>query len=113
VKGLKRQVVSCFEDAIFLMSFGEEHRKYRETNANEHSSRSHTIYQVFIESFQETEDQAKIRRFSCLNLVDLAGSERLSDNGGTNDIQTGETGHINKSLFILTNVIKKLSDGKT
>jgi len=113
VKGLKRQEVTCFEDAIFLMSFGEEHRKYRETNANEHSSRSHTIYQVFIESFQEIEDQAKIRRFSCLNLVDLAGSERLSDNGGTNDIQTGETGHINKSLFILTNVIKKLSDGKT
>jgi len=111
VKGLKRQEVSCFEDAIYLMSYGEEHRKYRETNVNEHSSRSHTIYQVFIESFQETLDQGKIRRFSCLNLVDLAGSERLSDNGGMTDLQTGETGFINKSLFLLTNVIKKLADG--
>lgn len=47
------------------------------------------------------------------NLVDLAGSERLADNGGTEGLQTGETGHINKSLFLLCNVIKKLADGKT
>ena len=46
MRGLKRQDVSSFEDAIYLMSYGEEHRKYRETNANENSSRSHTIYQV-------------------------------------------------------------------
>lgn len=46
VKGLKRQKVKTFEEAIYLMNFGEEHRMYRETNFHEHSSRSHTIYQV-------------------------------------------------------------------
>jgi len=110
VRGLKRQEVASFEDAIYLMSYGEEHRKYRETNANEHSSRSHTIYQVFIESFEASGDGKK-KRVSCLNLVDLAGSESLNDNGG-NESLTRETGHINKSLFCLTNVIKKLATGK-
>lgn len=46
-----------------------------------------------------------------MNLVDLAGSESLNDNGG-NESLTRETGHINKSLFCLTNVIKKLASGK-
>lgn len=46
VKGLKRQKVKTFDEAIFLMNYGEEHRMYRETNFHEHSSRSHTIFQV-------------------------------------------------------------------
>lgn len=47
-----------------------------------------------------------------LNLVDLAGSERLNEFEGKND-NMGETGHINKSLFILSNVINKLAEGKS
>lgn len=39
-----------------------------------------------------------------LNLVDLSGSERLSEEDGNE-----ETGYINKSLFVLSNVIHKLS----
>jgi len=46
VKGLKRQKVKTFDEAIFLMNYGEDHRMYRETNFHEHSSRSHTIFQV-------------------------------------------------------------------
>jgi len=33
-----------------LMNYGEEHRMYRETSIHEHSSRSHTIFKVFIET---------------------------------------------------------------
>ena len=49
---------------------------------------------------------------SCLNLVDLAGSERL-DSTDTKIKNIEETGYINKSLFILTNVIKKLAENSS
>jgi hypothetical protein len=49
--------------------------------------------------------------YSCLNLVDLAGSERLGDYDSAFNNQ-GETAYINKSLFILANVINKLAEGK-
>lgn len=47
-----------------------------------------------------------------LNLVDLAGSERLNEFDYKSDT-LGETGYINKSLFILSNVINKLAEGKS
>lgn len=50
-------------------------------------------------------------RYSCLNLVDLAGSERLNDYDSRTEAQ-GETGYINKSLFVLANVINKLAEQK-
>lgn len=46
-------------------------------------------------------------RHSLLNLVDLAGSERLTDSKYDNST---ETGSINKSLFLLSNVISKLAE---
>lgn len=46
-----------------------------------------------------------------LNLVDLAGSERLNEFDSKRD-NSNETGHINKSLFILANVINKLAENK-
>jgi hypothetical protein len=46
-------------------------------------------------------------KYSILNLVDLAGSERISESGSHS---LEETSHINKSLFVLSNVIYKLSD---
>ena len=42
-------------------------------------------------------------------MVDLAGSERISESG---DHKIDETQHINKSLFVLANVITKLSEVK-
>ena len=42
-----------------------------------------------------------------LNLVDLSGSERL-----VNEENTEETAYINKSLFVLSNVIYKLANPK-
>jgi hypothetical protein len=47
-----------------------------------------------------------------LNLVDLAGSERLNEFDCKTD-HLGETGYINKSLFVLSNVINKLAEGKS
>lgn len=59
------------------MNYGEEHRVYKETSIHEHSSRSHTIFRLYIESCPVNKSGPK--RHSMLNLVDLAGSERLND----------------------------------
>jgi hypothetical protein len=47
------------------------------------------------------------RARSVLNLVDLSGSERLAD-----EENSEETAYINKSLFVLSNVIHKLANPK-
>lgn len=44
-----------------------------------------------------------------MNLVDLAGSERLSDEDSVIHKVNEETSYINKSLFILSDVIHKLA----
>ena len=43
-------------------------------------------------------------------MVDLAGSERLGEEDNSEKVE--ETGYINKSLFVLSNVIHKLAEGK-
>ena len=91
---------------------------------NEHSSRSHTIFRIVIESRERSADpnpkparNSDPRRkstyggavkVSILNLVDLAGSERQSSTGAEG-ARLREGGHINKSLLTLGTVIKKLS----
>ena len=110
VAGAKRVKIENFETGIGIKDFGEENRKYRETLFNEYSSRSHSIFQIFIESFESKEEgEFGKSRYSCLNLIDLAGSERINEYE-TKNITTGETGYINKSLFVLANVINKLAE---
>ena len=116
VSGAKRVKINNFNDGIGIKDFGEENRKYRETLINEYSSRSHSIFQIFIESNEikkENDDNLDYskNKYSCLNLIDLAGSERINEYENKND-GTGETGYINKSLFVLANVINKLAENK-
>lgn len=49
-----------------LKDYGEENRKYRETLINEYSSRSHTIFQIFIENETVNVDSTNGNKFSCL-----------------------------------------------
>ena len=112
VAGAKKVRIENFETGIGIKDFGEENRKYRETLFNEYSSRSHSIFQIFIESFELKEDgELGKSNYSCLNLIDLAGSERINEYESKN-ITTGETGYINKSLFVLANVINKLVESQ-
>jgi len=108
VAGLRKELLKGFEEAIDLVNYGEEHRCYRETSVHDNSSRSHTIFKVYIENKSKGESMIKK---SCLNLVDLAGSERLNEFDMRVEV-TGEAGYINKSLFVLTNVINRLAEGK-
>lgn len=108
VNGAKRVRIQSFDDGITLKDFGEENRKYRETLYNECSSRSHSIFRIYIQS---AGDKTTATKYSVLNLVDLAGSERLNDYDSKNEV-SGETGYINKSLFVLSNVINRLAENK-
>lgn len=114
VGGLSEEPVFDSEDALALLSKGEEHRHVGSTNINEHSSRSHTIFRMVIESKELSADNRDSYigplKISVLNFVDLAGSERISITGAEG-VRLKEGGHINKSLLALTSVISKLSEG--
>ena len=104
--------INSFEEGIQLKDIGEEKRQYKDTIINEYSSRSHTIFQLYLEtSIQDNEKNAIRNKYSLLNLVDLAGSERINKEERNNNYNN-ETGYINKSLFALSNVINKLSENK-
>jgi len=64
---------------------GSKNRKTGETKMNKDSSRSHSIFTLFIEMSEKDgngEDKFKAGK---LNLVDLAGSERQSKTEATGD----------------------------
>ncbi|WZZ23328.1 hypothetical protein YC2023_124715 [Brassica napus] len=109
VAGLREEIVASPRQVLEMMEFGESHRHIGATNMNVHSSRSHTIFRMVIESSQKTQDDDAVR-VSVLNLVDLAGSERASKTGAEG-VRLKEGSHINKSLMTLGTVIKKLSEG--
>lgn len=77
---------------------------------NATSSRSHSIFELQIESQQALHGKSVIRQ-SKLNLVDLAGSERQAKTGATGQTLE-EAKKINASLSALGNVITALVDGK-
>ncbi|KAL1218214.1 Kinesin-like protein KIN-7N [Cardamine amara subsp. amara] len=109
VAGLKEEIVSDAEQILKLIDSGEVNRHFGETNMNVHSSRSHTIFRMVIESRGKENSSSDAIRVSVLNLVDLAGSERIAKTGA-GGVRLTEGKYINKSLMILGNVINKLSD---
>ena len=111
VSGLLEEVVSMPSQVIALLERGTKLRHVGATNMNAHSSRSHTIFRMIIESkaIAGVTDRAGVLQ-STLNLVDLAGSERMSKTGAEGE-RAKEGAHINKSLMTLGVVINKLSEG--
>ena len=50
--GLREEVVTCKQDVYELVKVGERNRHYGATQMNEHSSRSHVLFRLVIESRQ-------------------------------------------------------------
>ncbi|XP_031721901.1 centromere-associated protein E isoform X3 [Anarrhichthys ocellatus] len=113
VADLTEELVTNPGQALAWIRKGEKNRHYGKTKMNERSSRSHTIFRMILESREsdsasgENADGAII--VSHLNLVDLAGSERASQTGAEGT-RFKEGCNINRSLFTLGQVIKKLTD---
>ncbi|XP_051021708.1 centromere-associated protein E [Acomys russatus] len=111
VADLTEEVVYTAEMALKWITTGEKNRHYGITKMNQKSSRSHTIFRMILESREKGESSncdGSIK-VSHLNLVDLAGSERAAQTGAEG-VRLKEGCNINRSLFILGQVIKKLSD---
>lgn len=107
IRGLKEEIVSTPEQVYSILSKGERRRQVGATHMNQHSSRSHVMVRLWIES---TAVGSSVTRISSLSLVDLAGSESVKLNGA----DRREEGHyINKSLMTLGQVVLSLSEGKT
>uniref|UniRef100_A0A182JUF4 Kinesin motor domain-containing protein n=1 Tax=Anopheles christyi TaxID=43041 RepID=A0A182JUF4_9DIPT len=111
----KECITNCAEQIIQHVDDGNKARKIGETNMNERSSRSHTIFRITIESriIGPTNSDGGMDneavQIGILNLVDLAGSERADQTGATGS-RFKEGVCINKSLLSLSCVIKKLSE---
>lgn len=134
--GNKECFVKTFDDLKNVLRVGAKAKTMGVSNINEHSSRSHTIFSIIVESQDNTYNivsdktgdgekkddskakagekgtkkqntDEKIFRVSTLNLVDLAGSESFSTKFG--HTQQQETKSINKSLSALKTVVVSLS----
>jgi kinesin family protein 6/9 len=108
VKNLSMHVADTEEDALNQLFEGEINRTYASHKLNSHSSRSHAVYTLHIESRSRVESTEKMT-YAKLHLVDLAGSERLGKTG-TQGSQLNEARYINKSLTYLEQVVLALSD---
>ncbi|CAI4228094.1 unnamed protein product [Auanema sp. JU1783] len=107
VAGLSMHVCHDVKSCHDMMVKGFNNRHVGATLMNKDSSRSHSIFTVYVEGMNES---GSIRTGK-LNLVDLAGSERQSKTGATGE-RFKEATKINLSLSALGNVISALVDGK-
>lgn len=136
VRGLKEEIVTCPDQVFSLLAAGERRRQTGSTSMNKHSSRSHSIFRLIVESRKRIPRQTSSKsygsdassvadsiasstfapastagpvRVSSLSLVDLAGSESVKNTGSTGTRQK-EGQYINKSLLTLGHVVYKLAD---
>ncbi len=111
VKDLSTFVVKTTSDMLKVFEEGNLQRHVGATNMNEHSSRSHSVFTITVES-SEMDDQGEAHiKVGKLNIVDLAGSERQDKTGATGD-RLKEASKINLSLSTLCHVISSLTDPK-
>jgi len=103
VKDLTYVTLKDTQDIQKCLDRGNKNRHVGATSMNDQSSRSHSLFTVYL----EIEENGKIRSGK-LNLVDLAGSERVGKTNATG--QTFDEGKkINLSLTALGSVIDALS----
>ncbi|WFC99448.1 hypothetical protein MYAM1_002192 [Malassezia yamatoensis] len=101
--GLYEEVVTTPGEVLDLLRRGEAARHVGATDWNTRSSRSHSVFQITIESQEDAQSGVRI---SQLNLIDLAGSERAASELA----RRKEGAYINKSLLTLGTVIAKLTE---
>ncbi|KAA3676052.1 kinesin family member 17 [Paragonimus westermani] len=112
VAGLSMHKVTSVQECQVIMGIGWKNRSTGSTLMNADSSRSHSIFTIYLEMVDRDPDSNQERiRAGKLNLVDLAGSERQAKTGASGD-RFKEATKINLSLSALGNVISALVDAK-
>jgi len=101
VVDIREQPLSSVEDVLSLIQYGMNIRTSGATSANQHSSRSHAVFQIILRN-KAKKEHGKI------SLIDLAGSERGKDTNSSDRITRMEGAEINKSLLALKECIRAL-----
>ncbi|KAJ2740827.1 hypothetical protein GGI20_005593 [Coemansia sp. BCRC 34301] len=110
VAGLSEKRVTCYEQFDTIYQKANRNRRTASTKLNNHSSRSHAILTVQV---QWQDDVSKGKTWcGRLHLIDLAGSEdnRRTENGKD---RMAESSAINRSLFVLGQVVEALNTGSS
>jgi kinesin family protein 2/24 len=107
ITGLTEVAAPTPEDFLRIIEQGNGSRTTHITEANDTSSRSHAICQVFLRDKNSGKLKGK------LALVDLAGSERGSDTKSHNTQRRAESADINTSLLSLKECIRALGQKST
>jgi len=100
VSGMTCVPVTSMEQISKLMVSAASQRSVAATHMNAESSRSHSIFTLYLEGSNQCLNK---QLHGVLNLVDLAGSERL-DKSGSKGERLRETCNINRSLSGLADV---------
>lgn len=110
VKDLSYTPLKFQEEIAVCLDKGNTNKHVGVTSMNEKSSRSHSLFTVYLEIEEGNEKNTKIKSGK-LNLVDLAGSERVGKTNAKG--QTLDEGKkINLSLTALGSVIDSLSSNR-
>jgi kinesin family protein C1 len=100
--------VDSMEQINALMARAAKQRAVGTTDMNDHSSRSHSVFALYLTGVH-AEQRTELR--GALHLVDLAGSERLDRSNATGD-RLKETQNINRSLSSLADVFLAKAEGR-
>ena len=106
VTGVERESVPSVDAAAGLVRRAAAARAVEATQMNAQSSRSHTLFLLYITGTHAASGQ---KLTGCLNLVDLAGSERTARSGAEGQ-RMKEACAINKSLSSLGDVFKAIGE---
>ncbi|XP_076803664.1 kinesin-like protein KIF12 isoform X2 [Clavelina lepadiformis] len=117
VENLFVREIENLEELMEVLEDGMKNRAVAEHNINDHSSRSHSVLTVYLDSEMLSEGMT-LTKHGKVSFVDLAGSEKVKDTGSTGDTLLEAT-NINRSLLTLDtcsdvsgNCISALSDPK-
>jgi len=108
IVGLVRIPVKNAGELHKLTASAAERATRAATAMNSRSSRSHTIFQLYIEG-KYAEDSEKSTVCSMLTLVDLAGSERIAKTKASG-VRLEEAKKINQSLSVLGKTVRALAE---
>ncbi|XP_031472479.1 uncharacterized protein LOC116244724 [Nymphaea colorata] len=111
IKDVKKVPITTVAEMMKYLKIGNQNRTTGETLMNTESSRSHSIFTIYVESLEKGPENIDKLVGSKFNLVDLAGSERQSKTGSIGD-RFLEATKINLSLTALGKVISVLVEGK-
>ncbi|XP_024534551.1 kinesin-like protein KIN-10C isoform X1 [Selaginella moellendorffii] len=106
LRGLAQVQVKSLKEFQDLFARGCSNRKIGVTGLNAASSRSHSVLVVTVTNTDE--ENTTLPLVGKLSLIDLAGNEDTR-RSGTDGIRLVESGRINQSLFVLSNVINALN----